>query len=50
MIFYQYHGNCPMQDEPRSEGVPLKGKNEERKKCSLLVRTQRTQINKNYSG
>ena len=38
------------QDEPRSEGVPLKGKNEERKKCSLLVRTQRTQINKNYSG
>ena len=38
------------QEEPRSEGVPLKGKNEERKKDPLLVRTQRTQINKNCSG
>ena len=38
------------QDEPRREGVPLKGKKGGRKKCSLLVRTQRTQINKNYSG
>ena len=43
------------QDEPRSEGVPLKVntkkvRTKKGKMDPLLVRTQRTQINKNCSG